>query len=60
MPKTIQALMCAAIKIWILTGDKEETALNIGLSTTLITQDSSIIIFNETKLMVIYFFIIIS
>ncbi|KAE9524276.1 hypothetical protein AGLY_015315 [Aphis glycines] len=50
VPKTIQALMCAAIKIWILTGDKEETALNIGLSTTLITQDSSIIIFNETKL----------
>jgi len=44
--------MCAAIKIWILTGDKEETALNIGFSTTLITQDSSIIIFNESNLMV--------
>eukprot|EP00102_Acyrthosiphon_pisum_P016390 XP_008187336.2 PREDICTED: probable phospholipid-transporting ATPase IA isoform X2 [Acyrthosiphon pisum] len=50
VPKTIQALMCAAIKIWILTGDKEETALNIGFSTTLITQDSSIIIFNESNL----------
>lgn len=44
--------MCAQIKVWILTGDKEETALNTGLSTTLITQDSSIIIFNESKLMV--------
>ncbi|XP_060857421.1 probable phospholipid-transporting ATPase IA isoform X2 [Metopolophium dirhodum] len=50
VPKTIQALMCAAIKIWILTGDKEETALHIGFSTTLITQDSSIIIFNESNL----------
>ncbi|XP_060847824.1 probable phospholipid-transporting ATPase IA isoform X3 [Rhopalosiphum padi] len=50
VPKTIQALMCAAIKVWILTGDKEETAINIGLSTTLITQDSSIIIFNESNL----------
>ncbi|XP_025203440.1 probable phospholipid-transporting ATPase IA [Melanaphis sacchari] len=50
VPKTIQALMCAAIKVWILTGDKEETAINIGLSTKLITQDSSIIIFNESKL----------
>jgi len=44
--------MCAAIKVWILTGDKEETAINIGLSTTLITQDSSIIIFNESNLTV--------
>jgi len=44
--------MCAEIKIWILTGDKEETALNIGFSTTLITQDSSIIIFNESNLTV--------
>lgn len=44
--------MCASIKIWILTGDKEETALNLGISTTLITQDSSIIMFNETNLMV--------
>ncbi|KAL4104648.1 hypothetical protein QTP88_019931 [Uroleucon formosanum] len=51
VPKTIQALKCAAIKIWILTGDKEETALNIGFSTSLITQDSSIIIFNESDLM---------
>lgn len=52
VPKTIQALVNARIKIWILTGDKQEAAINIGLSTKLITQNSTIIILNESKLMV--------
>lgn len=30
VPETISTLMKAEIKIWILTGDKQETALNIG------------------------------
>lgn len=30
MPETIETLMKADIKIWILTGDKQETAINIG------------------------------
>lgn len=44
--------MCANIKIWVLTGDKQETVINIGLSANIITKDSPIIIFNETNLMV--------
>lgn len=32
MPETIETLMKADIKIWILTGDKQETAINIGKS----------------------------
>lgn len=31
VPETIATLMKAEIKIWILTGDKQETALNIGI-----------------------------
>ena len=30
VPDTIQVLLDAGIKIWILTGDKQETAINIG------------------------------
>ncbi|XP_025410244.1 probable phospholipid-transporting ATPase IA isoform X2 [Sipha flava] len=51
VPKTIEALMSAGIKIWLLTGDKQETAINIGLSSRLITQNGPIIIFNKSKLM---------
>lgn len=30
VPDTIATLMRAGIKIWVLTGDKQETAINIG------------------------------
>lgn len=30
VPETIETLLRADIKIWILTGDKQETAINIG------------------------------
>lgn len=29
----------AGIKIWVLTGDKQETAINIGYSCQLLTDD---------------------
>lgn len=32
VPETIETLMKADIKIWILTGDKQETAINIGIT----------------------------
>jgi len=35
VPETIETLMKADIKIWILTGDKQETAINIGNSASL-------------------------
>lgn len=35
VPETIETLMKADIKIWILTGDKQETAINIGNSPSL-------------------------
>lgn len=36
VPKTIEKLLDAGIKVWVLTGDKIETAINIGFSCKLI------------------------
>jgi magnesium-transporting ATPase (P-type) len=37
VPETIQKLATAGIKLWMLTGDKVETAINIGRSCRLLT-----------------------
>lgn len=42
VPETIQALRDAGIIVWMLTGDKKETALIIGYSCSLIDRDSTI------------------
>ncbi|KAK4541025.1 hypothetical protein LTR36_008394 [Oleoguttula mirabilis] len=42
VPETIDRLRRANIKIWMLTGDKRETAINIGLSCRLIKDYSSV------------------
>ena len=36
---TIKYLKEAGIKIWVLTGDKVETAINIGYSCQLLTKE---------------------
>ncbi|XP_044189707.1 phospholipid-transporting ATPase IC [Thunnus albacares] len=42
VPETIAKLAKADIKIWVLTGDKKETAENIGYSCSLLTDDMQI------------------
>ncbi|XP_062410465.1 phospholipid-transporting ATPase IC [Sardina pilchardus] len=42
VPETIAKLAKADIKIWVLTGDKKETAENIGYSCQLLTDDMQI------------------
>ncbi|XP_053730137.1 phospholipid-transporting ATPase IC [Synchiropus splendidus] len=42
VPETIAKLAKADIKIWVLTGDKKETAENIGFSCSLLTDDMNI------------------
>ena len=37
--QTIANLQSAGIKIWVLTGDKQETAINIGYSCQLLTDE---------------------
>uniref|UniRef100_H2YBK3 Phospholipid-transporting ATPase n=1 Tax=Ciona savignyi TaxID=51511 RepID=H2YBK3_CIOSA len=39
VPETIANLSNANIKIWVLTGDKQETAVNIGYSCNMLTEE---------------------
>ena len=39
IPSTIEILRSTGIKVWILTGDKMETAINIGFSCKLLEKD---------------------
>ncbi|KAG7527721.1 hypothetical protein FFLO_06652 [Filobasidium floriforme] len=47
VPDTIHTLQQAGIKIWVLTGDRQETAINIGLSCRLISESMNLVIVNE-------------
>jgi phospholipid-transporting ATPase len=47
VPDTIHTLQTAGIKIWVLTGDRQETAINIGMSCKLISEDMTLLIVNE-------------
>lgn len=49
VPETIADLRRAGIKVWVATGDKLETAVAIGYTTNLLSQDSNIIIIREGK-----------
>lgn len=45
---TIEKLRRAGIKLWMLTGDKRETAINIGYSCKLIKDYSTVVILDVT------------
>lgn len=47
VPDTIHTLQTAGIKIWVLTGDRQETAINIGMSCRLISEDMTLLVVNE-------------
>lgn len=49
VPEAIESLRQAGIKVWVLTGDKQETAISIGLSCRLLTPDMQQIIINGTS-----------
>ncbi len=46
VPETIALLGEAGIKLWVLTGDKVETAINIGFSCNLLSNEMDLIVFN--------------
>ncbi|KAJ0808151.1 putative P-type phospholipid transporter [Helianthus annuus] len=46
VPETIECLRQAGIKVWVLTGDKQETAISIALSCKLLTSDMHQIVIN--------------
>ena len=45
VPETIMALKSAGIHVWMLTGDKEETALNIAYSCGLVDGECRVLCF---------------
>ncbi|KAJ7950129.1 Phospholipid-transporting ATPase [Quillaja saponaria] len=49
VPEAIESLRQAGMKVWILTGDKQETAISVGLSCKLLTTDMQKIIINGTS-----------
>ncbi|KAL2319987.1 hypothetical protein Fmac_028956 [Flemingia macrophylla] len=49
VPEAIESLREAGIKVWVLTGDKQETAISIGLSCKLLSADMHKIIINGTS-----------
>src|ERR1700744_3793164 len=53
VPEAIQLLGDGGIKLWVLTGDRAETAINIGFSCNLLSNAMELIIFkvnSETTL----------
>eukprot|EP00741_Cyanophora_paradoxa_P018391 tig00000204_g17756.t1 len=48
VPETLRALQEASIKVWVLTGDKQETAVSIGFSCGILHEEQELILLNET------------
>ncbi|KAL3132559.1 hypothetical protein ABBQ32_009098 [Trebouxia sp. C0010 RCD-2024] len=46
VPAAIQSLLNAGMKVWVITGDKQETAINIAISCKLIRHPDSLLICN--------------
>lgn len=49
VPETIALMMKAKIRVWVLTGDKQETAIEIGKSSKLIQKDMEEIILTSAS-----------
>jgi len=49
VPEAIESLRAAGIKVWVLTGDKQETAISIGFSSKLLTRNMTQIIINSNN-----------
>ncbi|XP_042035935.1 phospholipid-transporting ATPase 1-like isoform X2 [Salvia splendens] len=47
VPEAIESLRTAGIKVWVLTGDKQETAISIGYSSKLLTSQMTQIVINN-------------
>ncbi|MBA0697336.1 hypothetical protein Goari_020879 [Gossypium aridum] len=49
VPEAIESLRTAGIKVWVLTGDKQETAISIGYSSKLLTSKMTQVIVNSNS-----------
>lgn len=49
VPESIATLLAARIKLWMITGDKQETAINIAVSCRLFRSSTDILLCNATS-----------
>lgn len=49
VPEAIESIRTAGIQVWVLTGDKQETAISIGYSSKLLTRKMTQIIINSSS-----------
>uniref|UniRef100_A0A7N0T324 Phospholipid-transporting ATPase n=1 Tax=Kalanchoe fedtschenkoi TaxID=63787 RepID=A0A7N0T324_KALFE len=49
VPEAIESLRTAGMKVWVLTGDKQETAISIGFSSKLLTSKMTQIVINSNS-----------
>uniref|UniRef100_A0A8V5HGB7 Phospholipid-transporting ATPase n=1 Tax=Melopsittacus undulatus TaxID=13146 RepID=A0A8V5HGB7_MELUD len=56
VPQTIETLARASIKIWVLTGDKQETAMNISYSCNLLNDDMDDVFVIEERVTYLFYF----
>ncbi|KAH3671888.1 hypothetical protein OGAPHI_000074 [Ogataea philodendri] len=49
VPDSISLLASAGIKLWVLTGDKVETAINIGFSCNLLGNDMELLVIKSNE-----------
>lgn len=54
VPEVIKDIKAAGIKLWVLTGDKIETAINIGFSSQLLDNEMEIFIIDKASTKQIY------
>ncbi|XP_071701665.1 phospholipid-transporting ATPase 1-like [Rutidosis leptorrhynchoides] len=51
VPEAIESLRKADMKVWVLTGDKQETAISIGYSSKLLTSNMTQVVINSNSKM---------
>jgi phospholipid-transporting ATPase len=49
VPEAIDSLRTAGVQVWVLTGDKQETAISIGYSSKLLTRTMTQILINSSS-----------
>ncbi|PRP84971.1 putative phospholipid-transporting ATPase IA isoform b [Planoprotostelium fungivorum] len=49
VPDTIEYLLQCGMKVWVITGDKQQTAINIGYATKLLVKEQPQVIINIDK-----------
>ena len=55
VPETIESLRKAGMQVWVITGDKQETAVNIGYACNLIAPEDEVIYLNTDSVVSQFF-----